>query len=103
MISPVSRSRGRRTLVFVTHTETCDLTPRLAQIIGEAGLRTAVLKANTVAPAAREGWVEARVKEGVDALICHPRLVQTGLDLLAFPSIVWLQPDYGVVRHEGAY
>ncbi|MGI8915728.1 MAG: hypothetical protein ACR2JY_18410, partial [Chloroflexota bacterium] len=90
------RQRGRRTLVFVTHTETRDLTPRLVEIIAESGLRAAVLKANTVAPAAREGWVEARVQEGIDTLICHPRLVQTGLDLLAFPSIVWLQPDYSV-------
>ena len=90
------RQRGRRALVFVTHTEARDLTPRLGGIIGEAGLRAAVLKADTVAPAAREGWVEARVGEGVDALLCHPRLVQTGLDLLAFPSIVWLQPDYSV-------
>jgi len=90
------RLRGRKTLVFVTHTETRDLTPRLTQVIAEAGLKAAVLKANTVAPAAREVWVDARVREGIDALICHPRLVQTGLDLLAFPSIVWLQPDYSV-------
>ncbi|HEY8743267.1 MAG TPA: hypothetical protein VIU62_09220, partial [Chloroflexota bacterium] len=90
------RLRGRKTLVFVTHTETRDLTPRLTQVIAEAGLKAAVLKANTVAPAAREVWVDGRVREGIDALICHPRLVQTGLDLLAFPSIVWLQPDYSV-------
>lgn len=90
------RRRGRRALVFVTHTETRDLTPRLVALLAEAGLRAAVLKADTVAPAAREGWVAARVREGIDALICHPRLVQTGLDLLAFPSIVWLQPDYSV-------
>jgi hypothetical protein len=76
--------------------KTRDLTPRLTQVIAEAGLKAAVLKANTVAPAAREVWVDGRVREGIDALICHPRLVQTGLDLLAFPSIVWLQPDYSV-------
>jgi hypothetical protein len=29
-------------------------------------------------------------------LICNPRLVATGLDLLDFPSICWFQTDYSV-------
>ena len=31
--------------------------------------------------------------EGIDVLICHPRLVQTGLDLIDFPVVVWLETD----------
>ena len=27
-------------------------------------------------------------------LVCHPRLVQTGLDLIDFPTIVWDEVDY---------
>ena len=46
-------------------------------------LRAALTDA--VAPDRREAWVEQKVKEGIDVLICHPRLVQTGLDLIAFP------------------
>ena len=30
------------------------------------------------------------------AMICHPRLVQTGLDLIAFPAICWYETDYSV-------
>ena len=37
-----------------------------------------------------------RVEEGVDVLVCHPRLVQTGLDLVDFPAIVWFETDYSV-------
>ena len=37
-----------------------------------------------------------KVKEGIDVLICHPRLVQTGLDLIDFPTIVWDETDYSV-------
>ncbi len=33
---------------------------------------------------------------GVDILVCHPRLVQTGLDLVDFPTIVWFEADYSV-------
>ena len=29
-------------------------------------------------------------------LICHPRLVQTGLDLIDFPTLVWFETDYSV-------
>ena len=65
-------------------------------ILEREGLRVAVLKANTVAADRREEWVAARVQEGVDVLICHPRLVQTGLDLVDWPSIVWFQPEYSV-------
>ena len=37
-----------------------------------------------------------RVEEGVDVLVCHPRLVQTGLDLVEFPTICWYETDYSV-------
>ena len=37
-----------------------------------------------------------RVKKGLDALICHPRLMQTGLDLIDFPTICWYETDYSV-------
>jgi hypothetical protein len=90
------RERGRRVWLYLTHTESCDLTPRLRQILEDAGIRVAVLKAGTVAADRREEWVAARVREGVDLMISHPRLVQTGLDLLDFPSLVWYQPDYSV-------
>ena len=36
------------------------------------------------------------MQEGVDALICNPRLVQTGLDLVDFPTICWFETDYSV-------
>ncbi len=29
-------------------------------------------------------------------LICHPRLVQTGLDLIAFATVAWYETDYSV-------
>ena len=37
-----------------------------------------------------------RVKQGIDVLIRHPRLVQTGLDLIDFPTLVWGEVDYSV-------
>ncbi len=34
--------------------------------------------------------------ETEDVLVCHPRLVQTGLDLVEFPTICWYETDYSV-------
>jgi hypothetical protein len=90
------RARGRRVLVYLTHTERRDLSPRLRAVLAPHGLRVAVLKADTVPADRREAWVAARVREGADVLICHPRLVQTGLDLVDWPSICWYQTDYSV-------
>ena len=80
-----SPTRGRR-----------DITGRMDDILTRHGFRVAVMKADAVAPNRREAWVADKVKEGIDVLICHPRLVQTGLDLIDFPTIVWDETDYSV-------
>ena len=54
------------------------------------------MKADAVPPERREAWVAKRVEEGVDVLVCHPRLVQTGLDLVEFPTLIWYETDYSV-------
>ena len=88
------RLEGRRVLVYVTHTGTRDITGRMDDILTRHGFRVAVMKADAVAPDKREAWVADRVKQGIDVLICHPRLVQTGLDLIDFPTICWEETDY---------
>ena len=90
------RMAGRRVLVYVTHTGTRDITGRMDDILTRHGFRVAVMKADAVAPDRREAWVADRVKKGLDVLICHPRLVQTGLDLIDFPTLCWYETDYSV-------
>ena len=90
------RLQGRRVLVYATHTGTRDITGRMEDSLGRHGLRVAVMKADAVPPERREAWVAKRVEEGVDVLLCHPRLVQTGLDLVEFPTICWYETDYSV-------
>ena len=90
------RIEGRRVLVYVTHTGTRDITGRMNDILTRHGFRVAVMKADAVAPDRREAWVADKVKEGIDVLICHPRLVQTGLDLIDFQTLCWYETDYSV-------
>ena len=90
------RLQGRRVLVYATHTGTRDITERMDDFLTRHGFKVAVMKADAVAPERREAWVSQRVEEGVDVLVCHPRLVQTGLDLVDFPTICWYETDYSV-------
>ena len=94
--SPPSGWQGRRVLVYATHTGTRDITGRMEDFLSRHGFKVAVMKADAVPPERREAWVAQRVEEGVDVLICHPRLVQTGLDLVEFPTICWYETDYSV-------
>ena len=90
------RLAGRRVLVYVTHTGTRDITGRMDDILTRHGFRVAVMKADAVEPKRREAWVADRVKQGIDVMVCHPRLVQTGLDLIDFPTIIWGEVDYSI-------
>ena len=83
----------RKAVVYCVHTETRDITERLKKILGDAGLEAVVLKAAKVKAGEREEWIQSF--KG-DVLITHPRNVQTGLDLIQFPDVVWYQQDYSV-------
>ena len=90
------RMEGRKVLVYATHTGTRDITERMDDILTRHGFRVAVMKAGAVAPDRREAWVADKVQQGIDVLICHPRLVQTGLDLIDFQTLCWYETDYSV-------
>ncbi len=87
---------GQRVLVYATHTGTRDITGRMQAFLTKNDFGSAVMKADAVAPDQREAWVANQVAQGIDVLICHPRLVQTGLDLIDFPTICWFETDYSV-------
>jgi SNF2 family DNA or RNA helicase len=88
--------RGRRSIVYVQGTERRDQLTRLAGILEAEGFKPIVLRADTVRPEEREAWLKAQVEKGGDVLLCHPKVVQTGLDLIDFPSVIFYQPEYSV-------
>ena len=59
------------------------LQPVWSQFCVVSGYGVAVLRPS-VPTLKRELWYERRLKEGVEVVICHPKLVETGLDLRAF-------------------
>ncbi len=85
--------RGRRCQIYAVYTQKRDVIHRLEQILTKEGVRVAVLRTE-VPPEQREAWYERQLRAGVQAVISHPRLVQTGLDLLEFPTILFYETGY---------
>ena len=88
---------GRRVLIYSENTGYYDILPRLkrlleAKVRGRTGspLKVALLYSTTVEPIDREAWLSKQVEAGCDVLICNPKLVKVGLDLLAFPTILYV-------------
>ena len=93
---------GRRCAVYPQFTGVRDVRPKLLKLMTDAGVRALVMP-DTVKPEAREDWIEKHM-DGMDVLICHPKRVMTGLDLIAFPSLIWYQLGYSthVLRQASA-
>jgi hypothetical protein len=86
-------SAGRKVQVFAVYTQKRDVTRRLQDLLRKEGIRSEVLRAE-VPPEQREAWYERQLKNGLQVCICHPKLVQTGLDLLDFPTILFYETGY---------
>jgi len=89
------KSRGRKCLVYSIYSGRRDTTSRLKNLLQQEGIKAAVLR-SSVPPEERENWIADQVDRGVDVVICNPELVKTGLDLLDFPTIVFMQSGYNV-------
>jgi SNF2 family DNA or RNA helicase len=86
---------GRKVLVYTVYTGTRDTASRLKVLLEQEGFKTAVLRASVEA-SRREDWIAEQLDRGIDVLITNPELVKTGLDLLEFPTIVFMQSGYNV-------
>ncbi|SAK39466.1 helicase-related protein [Caballeronia ptereochthonis] len=89
------KAAGRKTLVYSVYTGTRDTTSRLKTLLEQEGFKVAVLRASVEA-SRREDWIAEQLDRGLDVLITNPDLVKTGLDLLEFPTIVFMQSGYNV-------
>ncbi len=88
-------SEGRRSFVYCTYIATKEVTARLQEILVRAGIRAEILR-SSVKPEQREEWLLHKVAEEAHVVIANPMLVQTGLDLLDFPTIIFYQTGYSI-------
>lgn len=94
-------AHNRRTLVYFMQVKRRDPMPRIKNKLLNIGVKVAILrtadrysdlpngKRIKVKNEDREEYVEKVVDLGTEVMFCSPELVQTGLDLVAFPNIVF--------------
>jgi superfamily II DNA or RNA helicase len=86
---------GRRCHVYAVYTQKRDVTRRLETILAREGIRVALLTSD-VPTEKREARFERKIREGIQVTICHPKIIETGLDLLSHPSLIFYQSGYSL-------
>ena len=80
-------SENERVIIYTAWTR-LDTQTKLHKLLNEKGIPTAILDGR-VPTTKRENWVDKKVSDGVKVLIVNPALVETGLDLNAFTTLVF--------------
>jgi hypothetical protein len=85
-------AQGRKVLVYIQNSNTTDICPRLVGLMEEKGYRVKILRAGD--SEGRADKINKWVAQGLDVLICNPKLVEVGLDLLFAVTLVFYQCGY---------
>lgn len=91
------RYEGRKVLAYYTYSNERDCGARIKAVLEKHGIRASLLRSGTVSADKRKEWIDGMTPE-IDILLCHPELVKEGLNLVDYPTIVCLQPDYNLYR-----
>ena len=78
---------GERVLLSVNWVR-LDSRTRLKRFLTDAGVRAEIME-DTVPPRGREEWVANHLRQGMQVMITNPGLVETGLDLNDFTTLIF--------------
>lgn len=84
---------GEKVLVYYNYSNN-GVQERLKNLITHEGYKVNILKTGNAAK--REEWINKELSKGLQVLICNPKLVETGLDLLDFTTIVFFDIGYNI-------
>ena len=83
---------GEKVLVYTSWVR-IDSQKKLLKLLTENGYHTEIMS-EKIKPEAREEWVQKRLSSGMQVLIVNPSLVETGLDLNAFTTLIFYSMGY---------
>jgi hypothetical protein len=78
-------AEGRKVLIYSIFSGTKGVSKRLMRIIQREF--KAIEMTSKVPLEEREQWIDDVDREGYEIIVCHPKLVETGLDIVQFPTI----------------
>lgn len=85
---------GEKVLIYTSWVK-IDTQDKLTKLLEDKGYKVAVLE-QRVKPEKREEWVEKKLESGIDVIITNPSLVETGLDLNAFTTLIYYNIGYNL-------
>lgn len=88
-------AEGEHVLVYYHWVERTDVAERLKSLFEENDIKVAVLT-SSVKTEEREEWIRKQVNSGIQVLMCNPSLVETGLTLLDFTTIIYYQIGFNL-------
>ena len=83
---------GERALIYTSWVRT-DSQQKLKKLLTDEGYRTEILT-DKIKTTDREDWVQKKLAAGMQVLIVNPSLIETGLDLNAFTTLVFYSMGY---------
>lgn len=86
---------GEKVMLFYSWVNKTDIGESLLKLFADNGIRAYEMK-SSISPDKREEWVNKHLEKGMDVLICNPKLVETGLTLLDFTSIIFYQMGHNL-------
>lgn len=91
--------RNRGVMIYTNYTQSYQTNERLEKVLKNNGIEPVILDGKTSVDKRFE-WIEEQERLGTKVVICNQRLVEVGLDLLAFPTIIFWQmnDDINTVR-----
>jgi hypothetical protein len=87
-------ARHRKVLVYMRQTGTKDIQGRIYDVLQKANKRTSILRSGGETRK-REALIHKK-SSALDCLICNPRLVETGLDLVEFATVVYFEIEFSL-------
>lgn len=91
---------GEKTVLFTNWTR-LDTQKKYEKNLLEMGIRTKILTAS-VSPSKREEWIQNQLQNGLDVLICNPRILETGLDLNEFTCFIFSDIGFNLTTYRQA-
>ena len=82
-----------RVVVYVRQTGTRDIRQRIKLILEQAGISNVVILNENISPRKREKWLQGHSGK---VLITNPRLVETGLDLVQYSTVIFYEITYSL-------
>lgn len=88
-------ANGEKVLIYYSWVNKTDIASTLINLLANEGIKAKELTSK-IKQEDREEWIQRESENGMQVLICNPKLVETGLDLLDFTTILFYQMGYNL-------